>query len=41
MDSEGKNDDLFEKKLAHPYEKFNLENMSQPLPLVEGDYWST
>ena len=41
MDSEGLNDDLFKKKLAYPYEKFNLENMSQPLNLTKEDYWST
>ena len=41
MDSEGLTDDLFKKKLAYPYEKFNLENMSQPLNLTKEDYWST
>ena len=40
MDSEGKSDDLFTKKLAYPYRKFNLENMSQPLLLIIEDYWS-
>ena len=37
MDSEGS---LF-KKLAYPYEKFNLENMSQPSILTKEVYWST
>ena len=41
MDSEGLTDSLFKKKLAYPYEKFNLENMSQPLNLTKEDYWST
>ena len=41
MDSEGLTEDLFKKKLAYPYEIFNLENMSQPLNLTKKDYWST
>ena len=46
MDSEGLTDSLFKKKLAYPYEKFNLENiwidsLSQPLNLTKADYWST
>ena len=40
MESEGLIDDLF-KKLADPYEKFNLEIMSQSLNLTKEDYWST
>ena len=32
MNSEGLIDDSFEKKLAYPYEKFNLEIMSVKLP---------
>ena len=39
MDSEGLIDDLF-KKISYPYEKLNLENMSQSLNLTN-DYWST
>ena len=38
MDSEGLIDDLFKKKLAYPYEKFNLENKSQSLNLTKEDY---
>ena len=46
MDSEGLTDSLFKKKLAYPYEKFNLENisidsLSQPLYLTKEEYWST
>ena len=46
MDSEGLTDSLFKKKLAYPYEKFNLENisinsLSQPLYLTKEDNWST
>ena len=46
MNSEGLIDDLFRKKLAYPYAKINLENMSaklpqQPLNLTREDYWST
>ena len=46
MDSEGLTDSLFKKKLAYPYEKFNLENisidsLSQPLIIPKADYWST
>ena len=46
MESEGLTDSLFEKKLAYPYEKFNLENisinsLSKPLNLTKEDYWST
>ena len=41
MNSEGLIDDLFKKKLAYLKEKFNLENMSQPLNLTKEDYWST
>ena len=41
MDSEGLTDSLFKKKLAYPYEKSNLENMSQSLNLTKADYWST
>ena len=41
MNSEGFFDDLFKKKLAHPYEKFNPKNFQEPLNLTKGDYWST
>ena len=41
MDSEGLIDDLFKKKLAYPYEKFNLNNFQEPLNLTKEDYWST
>ena len=40
MKLEEMSDDLLKKNLAYPYEKFNLENMSQPLKLTEEDYWS-
>ena len=40
MNSEGLIDDLF-KKLAYPYEKFNLNNFQEPLNLRKEDYWST
>ena len=29
------------KKLAYPYEKFNLNNLHEPLNLTKEDYWST
>ena len=38
LNSEGLTDDLFKKKLAYPYEKFNTESMSQQLLLVKEDY---
>ena len=38
FDSEALTDSLFKKKLAYPYDKFNLENMSQPLNLTGKDY---
>ena len=46
LNSECLTDDLLRKKLAYPYEKFNLENiqhanMSQPLSLTKEDYSST
>ena len=41
MNSEGLIDDLFKKKLSHPYEKFNLGNFLEPLNLTKEDYWST
>ena len=41
MNNEGLIDDLFKKKLAYPYEKFNLNNFPEPLNLTKEDYWST
>ena len=41
MQSEGLTDDLFKKKLAYPYEKFDLNNLHEPLNLAKEDYWST
>ena len=41
MQIEGLTDDLFKKKLAYPYEKFNLNNLHEPLNLTKEDYWST
>ena len=41
MNREGLSDDLFKKKLAYPYEKFNLNNFQQPLNLTKKDYRST
>ena len=35
MNREGLSDDLFKKKLAYPYEKFNLNNFQQPLNLTK------
>ena len=41
MKLEGMSDDLLKKKLAYPYEKFNLDNLHQQLNLTKEDYWST
>ena len=47
MQNEGLTDDLFKKKLAYPYEKFNLNNLRKAtheplnLNLTKEDYWST
>ena len=41
MQNEGLTDDLFKKKLAYPYKKFNLNNLHEPLNLTKEDYWST
>ena len=41
MNSEVLIDDLFKKKLAYPYEKFNLNKFQEPLNLTKEDYWST
>ena len=41
MQNEALTDDLFKKKLAYPYEKFNLNNLHEPLNLTKEDYWST
>ena len=40
MKLEGMSDDLLKKKLAYPYEKFNLNNFQEPLNLTREDYWS-
>ena len=36
MQNEGLTDDLFKKKPAYPYEKFNLNNLHEPLNLTKG-----
>ena len=41
MDENGFKDKLFKKKLAFPYEYFNLDNFDKPLNLIKEDYWST
>ena len=45
MQNEGLTDNLFKKKLAYPYEKFNLNNLHEPhsfaLNLTKEDFWST
>ena len=47
MDENGFIDKLFRKKLAYPYEYFNLDNFDtqspfgKPLNLTKEDYWST
>ena len=41
MNSEGLIDGLFEKKLAYPYEKFNLNKFQEPISLTKEDLWST
>ena len=41
MDENGFKDNLFEKKLAYPYEYLNLDNFQEPLNLTKEDYWST
>ena len=41
MDENGFIDKLFKKKLAYPYEYFNLDNFDKPLNLTKEDYWST
>ena len=41
MDENGFIDELFKKKLAYPYEYFNLDNFDKPLNLTKEDYWST
>ena len=41
MKLEGMSDELLKKKLAYPYEKFNLDNLHQQLNLTKEDYWST
>ena len=41
MDENGFIDKLFKKKLAYPYEYFNLDNFDKPLNLTKEEYWST
>ena len=41
MDKNGFTDELFKKKLAYPYEYFNLNNIWEPLNLTKEDFWST
>ena len=41
MDSNNFGDELLEKKLAYPYEYFNLDNFQEPLNLTKEDFWST
>ena len=41
MQIEGLTDNLFKKKLVYPYEKFNLNNIQEPLNLTKEDFWST
>ena len=41
MDENGLDGDLFEKKLAYPYEYLNLSNIQEPLNLSPEDFWST
>ena len=41
MDENGIIDKLFRKKLAHPYEYFNLDNFDKLLNLIKEDYRST
>ena len=41
MDENGFIDENFKKKLAYPYEYFNLDNFDKPLNLTKEEYWST
>ena len=41
MDENRLDDELFEKKLAYPYEYLNLSNIQEPLSLSPEDFWST
>ena len=41
MDENGFKDKISTKKLAYPYEYFNLDNFQKPLNLTKEDYWST
>ena len=41
MELEGMSDELFKKKLAHPYEYFILDNFQEPTNLTKDDFWST
>ena len=40
MDENGLDDELFKKKLAYPYEYFNLSNIPELLNLTKEDFWS-
>ena len=41
MDENGFMEELFNKKLAYPYEYLNLDNFQEPLNLKNEDFWST
>ena len=41
MNSEGLIDELFKKKLAYSYEKFNLNNFQENLNLTKEVFWAT
>ena len=41
MDSNNLKDEFLIKKLAYPYEYFNLDNFQEPLNLTKDDFWST
>ena len=41
LDENGFVDEILKKKLAYPYEKFNLENINQSLNLTKEDFYST
>ena len=41
MDSNNFEDETLKKKLAYPYEHFNLNNFQETLNLTKEDFWST
>ena len=41
LDENGFIDENFKKKLAYPYEYFNLDNFDKPPNLTKEEYWST